>query len=436
MAQMQRPTTSYDSDEDAAARAFGYNSYSGEDEVNMRDRLIFGKSAVDPRMTNEQRLDQRYGNFQYGPTADYAEKTAERLTGTGEGAQGIFAGLGQQAWNAGDSAQGRTTPQTDYGAANATMGQQGDLYGTLMNYADQGPGASQAQAQLDASTARGMRQQLALAGSGPGMGGGAAMLRQGMDNQALMQGEANAQSAVLRAQEEDAWRGRQLQAYGMGGDVLQNLSGQQSQNAQFLTQAELEAQAQRDQQQQAMYGLGMQGYQQGYATQLGYEQQAMANLEAQSDANQAYEENLTNIAIGRMSRPNQEGPSTLDTVLGIGAVAAPALLAMSDERQKTGVKSDSLSSTYRAMGGTNGNEYDYTDEGWMQTGPEGYMHNGAAWKAERERKRQEEERLARFEAMEAERDKYRAETEQAQLKKKADLGAILGNALGGLRGVL
>ncbi len=44
-------------------------------------------------------------------------------------------------------------------------------------------------------------------------------MRQAMPNQALIQGQANAQTAALQAQEAQDWRQAQLQAMGMAGGM-------------------------------------------------------------------------------------------------------------------------------------------------------------------------------------------------------------------------
>jgi hypothetical protein len=438
MAGMSRPSASYEYD---GSRAFGYNRYDGSN-VDMRNHLQ-EISANDPRMTNEQRLDQRYGNFQYGPTPEYATETNQRMVDQGAFAQTTLGGMGQEAWQTGAGIQGRATPGTDFDQTNRQLSRVGDvgtdqgrLYDRLINYGNQGPGPSLAQAQLEANTGDALRQQMMLAGSGRGAGGSAATFRQAGQNQAVIQGNANADAASLAAQEADLWRGRQLEAYGMGGNVLSQqgaLGMQQAQEyagqAQFLTQAEMEAQAQRDTAGLGYQQLGLGGAQQSFGTQLGYEQQGMATLEQEARANQAYEENLTNIAVGRMNQQRNNDPGTLDTLLGVASVAAPLMMAMSDEREKKGVRDSSLSDTYRALGGEHSNADDFTDEGWMQQGPEGWMHNGAEWKAKRDAERQQEEQQERWKRLEQERDEAKAAAD----KKRADTGNLLGNALNGLR---
>jgi hypothetical protein len=445
MANMLRPSASYEQED---ARAYGYKSFE-PDEIERRNGL-FRSSQGDPRMTNEQRLDQRYGNYQYGPTPEYAQQQAEKMQSQGQFAQTTLGGMGQEAWTTGANIQGRATPGTDFGQADRQLQRVGDvgtdqarLHDRLINYGNQGPGDSIAQAQHERNTNAALRQQMMMAGSGRGAGGAANQFRQAGMNQAQIQGDANAANAIAQAEEADMWRGRQLQAYGMGGEVLaqqgalgMQQAGQMGSQAQFLTQAEMEAQAQRDNAGLQYQQLGMQGAQQGFGTQLTYEQMAMANLDAESQANRAYEENLTNLAIGKMNNRSQDqGGGMLDTVLGVASVAAPLVAAFSDERGKKNIRDDdSLSNTYRALGGSNGpaNADDFTDEGWMQTGPEGWKANGAAWMAQREAEKRDQEQRDRWDRLKRERDEAQAAKDQ----KRMDLGNTIGNALSGLRNIL
>jgi hypothetical protein len=122
-------------------------------------------------------------------------------------------------------AQARGAPQ---------QGLQG-VYGTadqLTGLVNQGPGPSLAQAQLQANTAQAMRQQLAMAGSGRGAGGGASAYRNAAAQQAMIQGQGNAQAAMLQAQEANDWRNYQANAlaqaagmYGQGAGIEQQQTG-------------------------------------------------------------------------------------------------------------------------------------------------------------------------------------------------------------------
>lgn len=395
---MLRPTTTSGQQGD-----FGQaNPYNGNRDNEERDlgriQGLHDISATDPRLTNEQRLDQRYANYTFGSDPNYADTTAGRLQTSGQDARSVMGTLGASSFASQLAAQGRAAPEVSFGqqsaalaGAGATTMNQSDLYGRLTAFADQGPGPSQAQAQLNASSAQAMRQQLALAGSGRGAGGGAQAFRQAAANQAQIQGQANAQASVLRAQEEDAWRQRQLQAYGLGGQTLDQqgnlqlgMAHQYGGQAQFQTDAELRAQAQND---QAALGYGQQAidaYQAGTQAQLGYETEARNNYMAQLQAGMGYESNMTDVALGK--RGGGGGTDWLSVGLSTAAAVAPAVIAASDVRNKTHIQGEDLTRTYRALGG---NHEDFTDAGWHQPGSAG--HTAALESAERRKRMQEEQ---------------------------------------------
>lgn len=396
MARILRPTWSTQGDFAPVS-----TDMNNEGQASRRDAL-FAPSATDARMSGADRLDQRYQNYQYGPTPEYASETAQQLRSEGFGAQSILKAYGDSAAARGTDIYGRATPGTDYTAANATLGKQGGLYNTLSAYATQGPGPSVAQAQLDANTARAQRAQTSLAMSGRGAGGGAAAQRQALDNSALLSGEANATEAMLAAKEAQDWRQAQLQAYGLGGDVLASQAAQESANAQFDVQAELEAQAQRDQASLGYSQLGLDATTQGFATQLGLEQEARANLENEAQAGQAYEENVTNLTVGKMNADAQkpEEGGFWDTALPIIGAAGSLALMASDEQGKTDVRKTQLSA-YE-------NEDDYTDAGWYQRGSRG--------RAESEMAARQNET---FERLEKEREENQKAKDAAEREKKA-----------------
>jgi len=312
-------------------------------------------SSVDPLLTGKERLEQRYGNYTYGSDPQYAQRQAEQLQGQGDTAQRRLGAYGEGAADTAGAIRDRQTPGTDFSAADATMGRQGDLYGSIKAYADQGPGPSGAQALLKQGTNEAMQNQLAMAASGRGMGGSASALRQAQGANAATAMNASNSAAQLAAQESAAHRQQQLAAYGLGGDVLQAQAGQQSQNAQFLTQAELQAAQQRDSASLGYQQLGLEGIQAGYGTQLAYEGEARANLDAEAQANQAYETNVSNLAIGELDARNSreqraadEEARTTGALIGAGTSLAGAALMFSDEDAKTGI--EPVSGTAAAYG--------------------------------------------------------------------------------------
>lgn len=240
-------------------------------------------AAVRADQTAIERLAEQRGNFFYGGEADGRQKAIDAARGNIGGYQqgnlgqtwnlgALGAGFGQ----AGAAAQGREAPidlQRLGMMDKARAGQLG-VAGAMLDAAGRGPGPSAAQAQLDASTGASMRQQLALAGSGRGAGGGAAAFRQAAAQQAQIQGSANAQAGVLRAQEEAAWRQQQAALMGQAAGIAGNVAGQDLAAAQYTSGTNLQSSQQNDQ-----FQLGMSGLQLGANTAAAQNQMNSAQLQ-------------------------------------------------------------------------------------------------------------------------------------------------------------
>ncbi len=195
--------------------------------------LAYETSPMRWDQSNAERTSDQIGNYSYGGYEGGAQDAIDSMRGNVSPYTGALTGYADYAM--GQGAQGAA----DYG-----QGMQG-VYGTadtLTNYAQQGPGPSLAQAQLDANTSMAMRQQLAMAGSGRGAGGGAAAFRQAGDNQALIQGQANASAGMLQAQEAADWRQAQLQAYGAAGQLYGQGAGMGAGYSQGMTDTAVGAQ--------------------------------------------------------------------------------------------------------------------------------------------------------------------------------------------------
>lgn len=156
--------------------------------------------------------------------------------------QGDIAGLGTEA--------GRLAA---FGRGDIA-GQQTGIQG-LEGFADRGMGPSAAEAQLRAGSDRAIAGQMALARSGRG-GGGAAALRQAQANAAAIQQQTSGQAAQLRAQEEAQWRGQQLGALQAAQQARGTLGGQQL----SAQQAALQARGTLGAQQTAALEAAQQGY--------------------------------------------------------------------------------------------------------------------------------------------------------------------------------
>lgn len=180
-----------------------------------------------------------YGQGQAGAIAgganDLSQYGQSQATNIGQNA-GLMA---QQAGNLNSMAGGAQGQNVSGAQQTALMGLE----------AQQGPSA--AQAQLQSATNRNQNQALAMARSGRGFGGSASAMRQAAGQQAQMGQEAANQSAQLRSQEDAAWRQRQAANIGQAGQLASNEA------------------AIRNQREQGLYGLGMQGMNNALGAQLG-----------------------------------------------------------------------------------------------------------------------------------------------------------------------
>lgn len=256
-----------------------------------------------------------------------------------------------RALNTNNADVSRGFAQQDRGATVDSIGQvQADaglvrgVGGQMVDYANQGPGPSAAEAQLKMAQDRNMRNAVALARSGRGGTGGALALRQADQARAQAQTDTAAQTSLLRAQESDAWRGRQLEAL-RGGAAAYGAAGGLSDSA---TGSYL-AQQQAD---QGMYGLDidqqrahLQQQQQNDAAALGWEDRAQGREQiaqgyaAQDQAGRTqYEEtrggNIMDAQLAAAGYDTQRDSALLGMTAGLGSAA----LMMSDIRNKRRIR--------------------------------------------------------------------------------------------------
>lgn len=215
-------------------------------------------------------------------TGDAGLQVGQMAIDSGAGAQQQGQALLNQRTNDAVHFDSRHINQGDFGQQNATLGQLGGL--------EAQQGASAAQAQLQGGTNQAMASQLALARSGRGMGGNAAAMGQAQGNMAGIQANQANQAAMLRAQEDAAWRQRQASNLG-------NVAGMQSQQVSTNLSAGLAGQAQNDAMTGQMLGLGQdaafKGYDaqnKGYGTALGG---VTASLQGQQVADQIRGQEMT-----------------------------------------------------------------------------------------------------------------------------------------------
>jgi hypothetical protein len=308
-------------------------------------------SADDPRLSNVQRIDQQYQNFTYGADADYAQGRAKTLQDEGQanvGAAGVIQGASQQS---ADAARQRAAPGalTD---ARVTGYEQGGLYNRLLDYANAPAGPSAAQAQLQKASDQAMAANLALAGSGTGMGDSAEAMRRAQFANATQQATAANDSAVLRAQEEQQRQQNILQAYNQGAGVLSD----QGQLALGASGQELQGRSLNDQTALAYDQMALDAYRTGIDADLAYEQEARANLENELEAGMGFENVKLGSAAQRNSRQLQDDQQAFDRDTqmigaGLGVVSSLGGAAMmSDQRQKRRIRElETLNDEYAAL---------------------------------------------------------------------------------------
>lgn len=211
--------------------------------------------------------------------------------------------------------------------ANQLSGQalaqwQGSRDRILSEAYQQGP--SQAEAQLQAGQDAAMKQQLALARSGRGIGGEAQAMRGAAWNNAAIQAQTNQQAAQLRAQEQQAQLARQMQA-------LQYVGGQDAALGQFGLQQGMQGEmAQRSLNDQRSAAL--------LQAQLASQGMMDQQLAGERDANIQYELARTGNLLNADAQSAQLVSGRGNAMIGglasmVGTVGAAAML--SDERSKT-----------------------------------------------------------------------------------------------------
>ncbi|HEX6275806.1 MAG TPA: hypothetical protein VFZ53_22345 [Polyangiaceae bacterium] len=259
------------------------------------------------------------------------------------------------------AAQNRATPETNFGRSQAFGGAQTGAADWMRDFAQGPQGPSAAQAQLQQGANQSMKQSLALARTGSGFGESANGMAQAQRANADTMANASNQAATLRAQEDQAFRAQQLQAMGGAADIYGQTAGREGDQAQFATQAELQAQQARDAMQLGLSDQSIQAQTAGVQGQLGATGQ---NLDAQNAAlqgrvaqgqtaadlygteAQVFKERLRrDEALAEQRRANRGEAAGM-----VGQAAAAAASIFSDERTKQGVKRASLRSRYEALG--------------------------------------------------------------------------------------
>lgn len=308
-----------------------------------------------------------FRSYRYGRTATGADEAAAKAWETGDYAAGQgmqAAALGQNAYAGGSNLLAQRTGDAqrfnergavlgDYWNQNQSLGAQNQTLGQLSGLeAQQGPSA--AQAQLQQGTNQAMAGQLALARSGRGFGGNAAMTGQAGRNLAGIEANQANAAASLRAQEDAAWRQRQAANLGNVGAQQGQMASQQGQQAQADLNAKYQNQAQNDAMVQNMLGMGQQAYlggaglgMQGYGsaiqgaqasnaaqnTAMGIRSQEMAGGMAQNDANLRQWAAKSGYDLAQAQQNQQTAGQVAAGIATFGA-------ALSDVRAKTNIVPD------------------------------------------------------------------------------------------------
>jgi hypothetical protein len=325
--------------------------------------LLYGSpSGMRGDQSSAERIQDQETNFLYGGTpTGAADAIAAGQANMAPYTSGLY-GNASAYGAAGAGADGRQAYGTQQYLGADAVGQAG-MYGAagqLSNLAMQGPGPSIAQANLAANTGAAMRQQLAMAGSGRGAGGGASAFRQAGMNQATIQGQANAQAAMLGAQETADYRNFQAAALGQAGGLYG--AGRQGDMAALASQ-----QAQmgmNDQYALGMGGLSNEALSQGGNMQLGTDQLGNQINMGALQGSMGYEDNLSSIyginkGVSAAANTADKAAAAQNQAAVLAALGTAAAVA-SDERVKTNVES-APDAGIEMLSSLTGNLYDYTE---------------------------------------------------------------------------
>lgn len=233
----------------------------------------------------QQQAGSLAGLGQTAVNAGLGQATALQNVGASAANSGNFYGnqlrnMGNSQQQAGADAQGRQLANYNEGAGDQ-YGYQASLNAQALGGLEAQQGPSAAQAQLASATNRNQSQALAMARSGRGWGGSATALGQASVQAAQAGQEAGNQSAMLRAQEDAAWRQRQASNLNTGASIYQQGKGLEMTQQQQAAQVALQQAQINDQRQVQMQGLAGQNMgaagglaQQGYGQQLAAQQAA------------------------------------------------------------------------------------------------------------------------------------------------------------------
>jgi len=259
-----------------------------------------------------------------------------------------------------DPTQAQQTAEQQRAAAAALGGsaeQLGGIGQRYIDYSQAGPGPSVAQAQLQQAAAQNQAAQLGMARSVRGSTSANAALRGAAVNNANTAAQTNQTAAILRAQEDDAYKQRQLaalggaqSAYGAQGGLYNAQGGlygteraqDVNQQQQYLDQQKMNDAAALGWEQASQGRYGAQ--QDIYAQQGGREDSRFAILSGASEEDRRLRQEASDRERAAKDARNANYIQTGATILGTAAMAG------SDERLKTDIREDSAADALRDVG--------------------------------------------------------------------------------------
>jgi hypothetical protein len=281
-------------DEAEEKYAPGYESGVQNDTKNTD---LVGTSYNRPDQTKFERYMEQRGDYMYGGTATGAADASAAARGNVDPYASQLYGNGNLYFGAGMNAAGREAPiANDYlGMDKRGQFNQYGIADQMQAAAQAGPGPSVAQANLVQNSNNAMMQQLALAGSGRGAGGGASAFRQAGMNNANIQSQANAQAAMLGAQETADWREHQAGLLNSAGAMYGQGRASDMAAAGYFSDTMMGQTGMNDQFQLGMAGASNDALSQGGNLQLGTEQAVNEINMAALTGSMGYEQGLNNI---------------------------------------------------------------------------------------------------------------------------------------------
>lgn len=250
--QQQRGTQAQDmfaqgaATQDRTAAQTGYVSYGGPQSVAASNAGVvdYGAQQRISAPTLAQAQQAAMGNFggqqsvsasNVGPAAQgsvgnfgaqqsvSAARVAAAQQAQAQQAQ-AYQAQNQAGFLAGTAQGARDIADLDFSLANESRTAMGDSLNRIRGFVDQGPGESQAQAQLRMAQEQNLGDALSLARSGRGNAAG--NMKMAISENAATNAQTNQQAALLRANEADLWRGRQLQGLGLEQQGTTAMRGQ------------------------------------------------------------------------------------------------------------------------------------------------------------------------------------------------------------------